>query len=82
MSEQKNQNSDQKNKKALKNYVRYSAIAFQMMAIVLIGIFGGMKLDQLITKMEFPLFTMVLSISGVVSATYYSIKDFLKPLKK
>ena len=82
MSEQKNQNSKPKNKKALKNYAKYSAIAFQMMAIVLIGIFGGMKLDQLITKIEFPLFTMVLSISGVVFATYYSIKDFLKPPKK
>ena len=82
MPEQKNQNSEQKSKKALKNYAKHSAIAFQMMAIVLIGIFGGMKLDQLITKMEFPLFTMVLSISGVVFATYYSIKDFLKPPKK
>ncbi len=82
MSEQKNQNSDQKNKKALKHYAKYSAIAFQMMAIILIGIFGGMKLDQLITKIEFPIFTVVLSISGVVFATYYSIKDFLKPPKK
>ena len=81
MSEQKNQNSEQKNKKALKNYAKYSAIGFQMMAIIIIGIFGGMKLDQLITKMEFPLFTMVLSISSVVFATYYAIKDFLKPQK-
>ena len=81
MSKQKNQNSEQKNKKALKNYAKYSAIGFQMMAIIIIGIFGGMKLDQLITKMEFPLFTMVLSISSVVFATYYAIKDFLKPQK-
>ena len=81
MSDQKNQNSEQKNKKALKNYAKYSAIGFQMMAIILIGIFGGMKLDELITKMEFPLFTMVLSISSVVFATYYAIRDFLKPQK-
>ncbi|MCD4832452.1 MAG: hypothetical protein K8R31_01555 [Bacteroidales bacterium] len=53
-----------------------------MMAIVLIGIFGGMKLDQVITKIEFPIFTVVLSILAVVFATYYSIKDFLKPPKK
>ena len=82
MSESKEQNSKIKNKKALKDYAKYSAIGFQMLAIILIGIFGGMKLDQVITGIRFPLFTMILSILSVVFATYYAIKDFITPPKK
>jgi hypothetical protein len=52
-----------------------------MIAIIVIGVLGGMKLDKWITAMEFPLFTMVLSISSVIFATYYAIKDFIKPQK-
>ncbi|MFO7827643.1 MAG: AtpZ/AtpI family protein [Bacteroidales bacterium] len=81
MSTQEKQSSKKKNKKALSNYARYSAIAFQMIAIIVIGMFGGMQLDKWITGIEFPVFTVVLSISGVVFATYYAIKDFIKPGK-
>jgi ATP synthase protein I len=81
MPEQKNQNSEQKNKKAPSDFAKYSAIGFQMIAIIIIGVVGGMKLDKWITGIEFPVFTMVLSISSVVFATYYAIKDFLKPPK-
>lgn len=81
MSAQENQNSKKKSKKALNDYARYSAIAFQMIAIIVIGMFGGMQLDKWITSIEFPIFTVVLSISGVVFATYYAIKDFIKPGK-
>ncbi len=82
MSEKKNQNSEQKNKKAHSDFAKYSAIGFQMLAIIVIGVLGGLKLDKWITGIEFPLFTMVLSISSVVFATYYAIKDFIKPPKK
>jgi len=81
MEEQKNLNSEKKNKKAHKEFAKYSAIGFQMIAIIVIGILGGMKLDKWITGIEFPVFTMVLSILGVVFATYYAIKDFIKPPK-
>ena len=82
MSKQKNQNSAQKNKKALKDYARYSALGFQMLAIILLGIFSGIKLDQVISGINFPLFTLILSIAGVILATYYAIKDFIRPTKK
>jgi len=52
-----------------------------MIAIMVIGVLGGMKLDKWITGIEFPVFTIVLTISSVVFATYYAIKDFLKPQK-
>ena len=82
MSELKDQNSETKNKKAPSELVKYSAIGFQMIAIIVVGVLGGMKLDKWITSIEFPVFTMVLSISSVIYATYFAIKDFIKPPKK
>lgn len=82
MSELKDQNSEKKNKKAPSELVKYSAIGFQMIAIIVVGILGGMKLDKWITSVEFPVFTVVLSISSVIYATYFAIKDFIKPPKK
>ena len=37
-----------KTKKGLHDYARYSNLAFRLIAIVLIGFFGGMKLDQVL----------------------------------
>ena len=72
----KNQNP----KNSLNFYAKYSSIAFQMIAIILIGVFGGLKLDQLI-KLPFPLFTVVFSLLSVVLAMYYVVKDLLKTNK-
>ena len=81
MSEQKNLKSDQKNKKALSDLAKYSAIGFQMIAIMFIGVFAGMKLDKKFVGIEFPAFTLVLTILSVILAIYYAIKDFIKPQK-
>jgi F0F1-type ATP synthase assembly protein I len=64
----------------LKLYSKYSSIAVQMLSIILIGVFGGIKLDQWI-GWEFPIFTVVLSISAVLFAIYIVIKDLLKKNK-
>lgn len=66
-----------KKKKYLNNYAKYSSIAFQMLAIILLGVWGGIKLDEWI-KFEFPVFTVVLSMVSVVLAIYYVVKDLLK----
>ncbi|PLX20154.1 MAG: hypothetical protein C0597_04520 [Marinilabiliales bacterium] len=81
MSEQKNQKSDQKNKRALSDIAKYSAIGFQMIAIMFIGVLAGMKLDTKIAGIEFPVFTVLLTVSSVILAIYYAIKDFIKPQK-
>jgi len=66
---------DQK-KRLLSNYARYSSMAFQMLAIILLGVFAGFKLDQWIhTK---PIFTIILSIGSVILAIYTVTKDLLK----
>lgn len=78
------QQKDQKNQKKISNnlveYARYSSLAFQMAFILLAGVFGGIKLDKLV-KLEFPLFTILLSFFAVVFATYYGIKDLLRKNK-
>jgi F0F1-type ATP synthase assembly protein I len=68
-------NLDQK-KQGLNNYARYSSIAFQMAAIILLGVFGGYKLDQWLHLK--PLFTIILSLLSVVISIYIVTKDLLK----
>ena len=80
MEEQEQQNQKNQKKppnKGLDNFARYSGIAFQMIGIILLTTFGGVKLDKL-TGWETPVFTIVLSLLGVFAAIYISIKDFLK----
>jgi F0F1-type ATP synthase assembly protein I len=69
-----------KKKKSLDNYTRYSSIAFQMLIIILIGVFGGIKLDEWL-NMKVPVFTIILSILSVILAIYTVTKDLLKPGK-
>ena len=74
---QKKRKKLQKNRESLNSYVKYSGIAFQMIAIILIGVFGGMKIDKWL-KTEKPVFTALLSALAVILAIYYSIKDLLR----
>ena len=69
---------EQKDKrKKLRSYAKYSNLAFQMIAIILIGVFGGMKLDEWL-ELSFPIFTVVLSVTAVLFSMYYAVKDFIK----
>jgi hypothetical protein len=52
-------------------------MAFQMFAIIGLGILGGVKLDKWIGT-GFPVFTVLLSIVSVGAAIYSSTKDLLK----
>ncbi len=76
------ESSEKKNPKKLPNkglqeYGRYSGIAFQMVGIILITVWGGVKLDKL-TGWHTPVFTIVLSLLGVCAAIYTAIKEFIK----
>ncbi|MDP1622940.1 MAG: AtpZ/AtpI family protein [Bacteroidales bacterium] len=62
--------------KSLKDYARYSSMAIQMLAIILLGVFAGFKLDQwLNTK---PILTVILSIVSVGLSIYFVTKDLLR----
>jgi ATP synthase protein I len=66
-------NSQKKN--YLNSYARFSSIAFQMLAIILLGVFGGYKLDGWLNTL--PVFTVILSLLSVVIAIYSVVKDLL-----
>ena len=74
---EKKQKKAEKTAKSLSDYGKYSSLAFQMVTIILIGVIGGMKLDQWL-KPKFPVFTVVLSFLSVILALYYSLKDFIR----
>ncbi|MDY0075916.1 MAG: AtpZ/AtpI family protein [Bacteroidales bacterium] len=62
---------------SLNAYAKYSSLAFQMMFIILAGVFGGIELDKWL-EWKFPVFTVAFSILAVILAIYYAIKDLLK----
>lgn len=63
--------------KGIRDFGKYSAIAFQMVGIILVTTWGGMKLDKL-TGFSKPVFTIILSLLGVFAAIYTAVKDFIK----
>jgi hypothetical protein len=71
------QKPDNEKRPPLESYARYSGLAFQMFAIIGLGIFGGVKLDQWL-NLRFPVFTVLLSILSVSAAIYTAVKDLLK----
>ena len=79
MEKNSSKGREKKNKASglLKDYTRYFNIAFQMIAIILVCVFGGIKLDSVISW-NFPAFTVLLTLAGVILAIYFVIRDFLK----
>jgi F0F1-type ATP synthase assembly protein I len=63
--------------KDLRGFARYTGLAFQMLGIILVTVWGGQKLDKL-TGWHTPVFTIVLSLFGVFAAIYVAVKDFIK----
>jgi F0F1-type ATP synthase assembly protein I len=63
--------------KGIRDFARYSGLAFQMIGIILVTVWGGVKLDKL-TGWNTPVFTIVLSLLGVFAAIYIAVKDFIK----
>ncbi|MFW5820568.1 MAG: AtpZ/AtpI family protein [Bacteroidota bacterium] len=60
----------------MENYAKYSGIAFQMIVIILLAVWGGLKLDEKYHEGE-PLFIIIFSILGVFFALYVALKDFI-----
>lgn len=64
-------------RKPLNDYARYSGMAVQMIAIILIGVWGGIKLDAYLF-LQFPVFTLVLTLLSVFLSMFFVMRDFLK----
>jgi F0F1-type ATP synthase assembly protein I len=74
---QKKKNRTNQENKGIRDFGKYSGLAFQMIAIILITTLGGVKLDKL-TGWQTPVFTIILSLLGVFAAIYFSVRDFIK----
>jgi len=70
------QNNSQKPKKQIDNFIRYSSMAFEMIAIMGIGVWLGVKIDQWF-DLSFPAFTLGLMILSFVGAIYHAIRKFI-----
>lgn len=73
----KKKNPKRPENKGIRDFARYSGIAFQMIGIILVTTWGGIKLDKL-TGFDKPVFTIILSLLGVFAAIYTAVKDFIK----
>ena len=65
-----------KPKKKLDDFIRYSNMAFEMIAIMGIGTWSGILIDDWL-KLGFPVFTLVLMILSVIGAIYHAIRKFI-----
>ena len=77
MEKEPREPSQQKKKKQPIDYARYSVMGFQMAAIMFIGTYAGVKLDQRI-HLKIPAFTILFSLLSVFAAMYFVVKDLLK----
>jgi F0F1-type ATP synthase assembly protein I len=58
-------------------YIKYTGLAFQMGGTIFLGVWGGVKLDELLQH-EFPILTLIFALLSVFASIYLAIKDFIK----
>lgn len=63
-----------KKKSSFNAYARFSGIAFQMIAIVVIGAYFGVKLDEQFPN-EANLYTLSLSLASVILSVIFVIRN-------
>ena len=68
---------NQKTKSKLNNWAKYSGLSIQLVVTVLLGFFGGLKLDDFL-QWKFPLFTIIFSLLAIFASLWLLLKDFLK----
>lgn len=73
-------NLEPKDKKEEKNpwndYIKYSGIAFQMLAVIGLSAWGGIKLDEKFNSS--PLFIILLTFIGIFGSIYTLYKSLPK----
>ncbi len=77
MPHQKSPKKKSQNRENLSNYAKYSGIAFQMILIIIAGLYLGIKMDKWFHTND-PVFTAIFTLLGVILAIYTIIKDVLR----
>ena len=75
--EPENENLKETAKKTTNTFARYSGMAFQMIAVLLIAAYAGQWLDKHFQN-KVPWFTLVLLLIGVMASMYLIIKTVTK----
>lgn len=61
-------------KNRLSTYGRLSGLGIQMLVLIFAGMYGGVRLDESL-HLKVPVFTIILSLSGVAVAIWIAVKD-------
>ena len=69
-----------KKESPIHQYAVYSNLAFEMGAVIALGVFGGIKLDNLLNIS--PLFTILCSLASIAVAMFLVIRSLTKPKNK
>jgi F0F1-type ATP synthase assembly protein I len=67
----------QKRKKNQRSFIIYSQLAFQMLVVILVGVFLGLKLDEIYPN-QYSLFTLIFGIFSILLSIYYTIIQVTK----
>lgn len=73
--------SKQKSIDRLNSYAKFSGVAFQMIAIISLGTYIGLKLDEKYPN-DLSLFTIALSLISVIITMFYVIKQATNNTRK
>lgn len=63
-------------KKKFDDFIRYSNLAFEMVAIMGAGTFSGWLVDNWL-ETKFPIFLLVFMVLSVVGSIFYAIRKFI-----
>lgn len=77
MASQNSTNNSDSEKGKLQSYLKYSGLAFQMLVVLGLAAYGGMRLDAYIGNKN-PWFTIFFMVLGVVGSIYKIIISVMK----
>ena len=75
-SQSNNKEDDSQGRSGMNDYMKYAGMGFQMLAIIGIFTWAGIKLDHR-SGSDKQIYTAILSLLGVIIGIYTVLKDFI-----
>lgn len=76
-TQRKMRHQNKQNRSQLNSYIKYSGLAFQMIAVMGLAVWGGMKLDDAVGN-KFPAFMIILSLLAFTASLIVTIRNLPK----